>query len=349
MENDIKFDTKYDYLTALVFEDDTETLIGGSEKIVKKALKDSKNPNLDIKGLDVYYREKPIGTLAVDINRNAPRAETVTDLADALYTNLLNENSNARRISETKMSLETLFRTDSSYAIRLLARTVLSSYDTVTDIYMNGRKGGIMRLGLPLHKGERAALGEQFHNDVNSLTETLFTRLKKGKSPHVDAEIGEVIKANCADIGEFLDEYLRYLSVKKAYCIHCKLCRDYFTAKSWNTRYCTDCKLLRKQNSKSIYHEKCSKGVHKSRQIVKYSFENYIHKNKLWRELSEDEKARYIALREEFVETSGKLLREYEQDNSTEREEEIKRYLDEAKSKRTVLECEFEKAHRRAE
>lgn len=344
-----KFKVKYDYFIVLIVVSGAETLIGGAEKTVQKALKDTKNPNLDTKGLDVYYRGKPLGTFAVDVNRNAPRAETVTDLADALYTNLLNENSNAKRISETKIRLETLLRTDGSFAVRLLARTFLSWYDTVTDIYMNGRKDGIMRLGLPLHKGERAVLGEQFRDDINALTEMLFTRLKKGKSPQADGEIGEAIKANCADIGEFLDEYSRYLSVKKAYCIHCGLCGDYFTAQSWNTRYCADCKLLRKQNSKSIYHEKCSKGVHKSRQIIKYSFENYIHKNRLWRDLTEGEKARYIALRKEFVETSAKLLREYEQDGSAEREEEIKRYLDEVKSKRTVFECEFEKAHRRAE
>lgn len=46
---------------------------------------------------------------------------------------------------------------------------------------------------------------------------------------------------------------------------------------------------------------------------------------------------------------SAKLLREYEQDSNAERENAIKRYFGEAKSKRTVLECEFEKTHRKVE
>ncbi len=346
MEKDIKFDIKYDYSTALVLEGETETLIGGSEKIVKKALKDSQKQNIDLKGLDIYYKGKPLGSFAVDANTNASRAEAITDLTDILYTNLLNLNSTAKRISETKMSLETLFRTDGSFAVRLLARTILSWYDTVTDIYMNGRKSGVMRVGLPLNQKDRAALGEQFRDDVNALTETLFTRLKKNKSSQGDAETGGAIRFNCVDIGDFLDEYARFLSVKKVYCIHCKLCGEFFLASAWNTRYCDDCKLLRKQNSKKIYADKCSEGVHKERQIQKFCFENYIYKNKLWRELSEDEKAQYIALRKEFVETSAKLLREYEQDGSVEREDEVKRYLGEAKSKRTALECGFEKTHR---
>lgn len=329
-----------------MFEDDTETLIGGSEKIVKKVLKDSENPNLDVKGLDIYYRQKPLGSFVVDINTNAPRAETVTELADILYTSLLNPNSNAKRISETKIRLETLFRTDGSFAVRLLARTILSWYDTVTDIYMNGRKSGLMRVGLPLNQKDRAALGVQFKADVDALTETLFTRLKKKKSPQVNAEMDEIIKANCADIGEFLDEYSRYLAVKKVYCIHCKLCGEFFISNSWNTRYCDDCKLLRKRNSKSIYREKCSGGVYKERQIEKFCFENYIYKNRLRNELSDDEKSRYLALHKEFVETSAKLLRGYEQDGSVEREDEIRRYLDEVKSKRMALECEFERVHR---
>lgn len=111
MGKDIKFDIKYDYSTVLVLEGETETLIGGSEKIVKKALKDNQK-NIDLKGLDVYYKGKPLGSFAVDANTNASRAEAVTDLTDILYTNLLNLNSTAKRISETKMSLETLFRTD---------------------------------------------------------------------------------------------------------------------------------------------------------------------------------------------------------------------------------------------
>lgn len=106
---------------------------------------------------------------------------------------------------------------------------------------MNERKSGIMRVGLPLNQKDRAALGEQFRDDVNALTETLFTRLKKNKSPQGDAETGWAIRFNCVDIGDFLDEYARFLSVKKVYCIHCKLCGEFFLASAWNTRYCDDC------------------------------------------------------------------------------------------------------------
>lgn len=58
------------------------------------------------------------------------------------------------------MRLETIFRTDSSFAIQLLARTVLIWYEAVTDVYMTGRKNSIMRVGLQLPQKDRAALGE---------------------------------------------------------------------------------------------------------------------------------------------------------------------------------------------
>lgn len=270
----------------------------------------------------------------------------MTDLADALYTNLLNENSNAKRISETKIRLETLFRTDSSYAIKLLARTVLAWYDAVTDIYMNGRKSGIMRVGLPLSRTERAALGEQFKADVDVLIENAFTTLKRKNSPRNAEGNGNVIVQSTDEIGEFLAEYSRYLSVKKIYCIHCELCGEFFLASSRNTRYCADCKLLRKQNSKSIYRDKCAGGVHKERQTVKYRFENFIHKCKLWEMLSENEKAKYNALRKEFVTTSAAMLKDYKSDSSTEREGEIIGYIEKMNSARVTMECEFEKAHR---
>ena len=77
MENSIKFDIKYDYSIALVFSENSETLIGESEKIMKKAFKNSNAPNLNTKGLDVYYREKPLGTLVADINQGALDAEKV--------------------------------------------------------------------------------------------------------------------------------------------------------------------------------------------------------------------------------------------------------------------------------
>lgn len=61
-------------------------------------------------------------------------------ITDILYTNLLNLNSNSKRISETKMRLETMFRTDRNFAVRLLARTILTWYGAVMEVYMNGRR-----------------------------------------------------------------------------------------------------------------------------------------------------------------------------------------------------------------
>ena len=117
MENSIKFDIKYDYSIALVFSDNSETLIGGSEKIMKKAFKNNSFPNLNIKGLDIYYREKPIGTLAADINGSVLDAEKVQNLADKLYANLLDKRTNNAKIVDTKISLDALFRADKSVKI----------------------------------------------------------------------------------------------------------------------------------------------------------------------------------------------------------------------------------------
>lgn len=335
MDNYLKFDINYDYSIALVFSDNFETLIGGSEKILKKALKDSKNPNLDTKGLDIFYREKPLGTLAVDINRSAFDIEKVQNLVDKLYANLLDKRTNSVKIADTKISLDAMFRTGKSVIVRVLAKTISEWYDAVTDYYMNGK------FGFALKQKERAALGEQFRGDVNALIETIFTVLKKKISPQNSAEIHEIIKFNCAEMGEFLGEYSRYLSDNKTFCIHCKLCGNYFIAKSWNTRYCADCKQLRKQNSKKIYAEKCSEGVHKMRQTIKFRFENFIHKNRLWGALSNDERAEYKALREEFVATSAAMLRDYERSSSADLEREIRQYLKEADSKRAALESKF--------
>lgn len=46
------FKVEYDYFLALIVVSGAETLIGGAEKIVKKALKDTKNPNLESKSFD---------------------------------------------------------------------------------------------------------------------------------------------------------------------------------------------------------------------------------------------------------------------------------------------------------
>lgn len=331
-----KFNINYDYFLALIVVSGSETLIGGAEKIVKKALKDTKNPNLDIKGLDIYYRENPLGTFAVDVNQNAPRAEIISDPTDILYTNLLNPNSNSKRISETKIRLETLFRTDSSFAVQLLARTVLTWYDEVTDVYMNGRKNGKMRVGLPLPQKDRAALGEQFKADVDELIEDTFTVLKKKNPPRDTEDNGNIILRSAAEIGEFLVEYSRYLSAHKTFCIYCKDCERYFIAGAWNAHLCPDCKVIHKKASKDVFRANCSKGIRQERQRLKYGFENFIHKSKFWNTLTAEQQAEYKAWHREFTEKSAKLLRQL--DNGEDVEEELKRYLKAVESEKLKFE-----------
>ena len=120
---------------------------------------------------------------------------------------------------------------------------------TVTFLYMNARHG------LPLKQTDRALLGEQFRDDVETLITDTFTTLKKKKSPQ-DTEICEVIRFNCSEISELLLEYSHYLTSRKVFCVQCKLCGSFFLAKSKNTQYCEECKVLRKKNSKVIYREK---------------------------------------------------------------------------------------------
>lgn len=292
---------------------------------MKKALKDTKNPNLDTKGLDIYYRGKPLGTFAVDVNQNAPRGEIITDLTDILYTNLLNPNSNSKHISETKIRLETIFQTDSSYAIKLLARTVWAWYYAVTDVYMNGHKSGIMRIGLPLPQKNRAALGEQFRDDVDAFIEDAFTALKRKNPSRNTEDNGNIILRSTAEIGEFLAEYSRYLSAHKTFCIYCKDCERYFIASSWNAHLCPDCKELHKKASKEVFLASRSKGIRQERQRLKYGFENYINKSKSWSTLTAEQQTEYKACHREFTEKSAELLRRL--DNGEDVEGELKRYL----------------------
>lgn len=337
MSSERKFNLNYDYEVALLLTEKSETLIGGSEKIVKKALKNSKNPNLDTKGLDVFYRKKPLGTLAVDINQSALEVEKVQNLVDKLYANLLDKRTNNAKVADTKISLDALFRVDKSVTVRALARTISVWYEAVTDFYMNGK------FGFALKQKERAALGEQFYEDVNTFIETIFTVLKRKISPQNAAEIHEIIRFNCTEIEKFLSEYSCYLSEHKVFCIRCKLCDNYFLAYSWNTRYCSVCKLLRKKNSKKIYAEKCSDGVHRLRQKIKYRFENFIHKNKVWKDLSDTAKAEYKSLHDEFIITSAAMLREYDERGGTTLEREIEGCLISMDSKRAALEGEVNK------
>lgn len=59
------FKVKYDYCLALIDVSGAETLIGGAEKIVKKALKDTKNPNcfISLKDRNYFVQKIIIGHL----------------------------------------------------------------------------------------------------------------------------------------------------------------------------------------------------------------------------------------------------------------------------------------------
>lgn len=331
MDFEKKLDVNYDYEAVLLLTDSTETLIGGSTKIIKKVLKNSDTPNLAAKDLDIYLREQPLGTFAADVFKSLSDVEKLQELSDRLYANLCDKNSNSRRIAETKNELDCIFKIDKSVTLRLLARTISKWYKTVTFIYMNARHG------LPLKQTDRAFLGEQFRDDVETLITDTFTTLKKKKSPQ-DTEICSVIRVNCSEISELLTEYSRYMASRKVFCVQCKLCGSFFLAKSKNTQYCEECKVLRKKNSKTIYKEKCSEGVFKLRQRIKYSFENFMHKNKAWERLCDADKAEYKALHDEFIHTSAAMLREYEESGSEELEKEIYAYIEKVKSMRATIE-----------
>lgn len=201
---------------------------------------------------------------------------------------------------------------------------------------MNGRKSGIMRVGLPLSPKDRAALGEQFKADVNVFIEDAFTTLKR-KNPPRDTEDNEnVIERSTTEISEFLAEYSCYLSTRKTFCIYCKDCERYFIAGAWNARLCPDCKVLHNKASKSIFRSNCSQGIRQERQRLKYGFENYIHKSKFWSTLTAEQQAEYKAWHREFTEKSAELLRQL--DNGEDVEEELKRYLKAVESKKLKFE-----------
>lgn len=329
MEN--KYEINCDYEVVLLLSDNSETLIGGSEKTINKALKNPYEPNLAVKDLDIFFREQPLGTFALDICSSVQVAEKLPELTDRLYANLKDENTNKSRVAETLNTLDYIFKVDRSAPVRLLARVVLKMYRAVTDLYMNAR------FGLGMKQADRAELGEQFRKDVEAMISDTFTTLKKKKSPQ-DTEILSVIRFGCGDVAQFLTEYSRFLESRKIFCIECRLCGSYFFAKSRNTLYCGDCKLLRKKNSKAVYREKCSEGVFNLRQRVKYGFENFMHKKKGWDRLSEAEKAEYRALHDEFIARSREMLKEYEKSSSEELHSKIHRYISEIDSQRVAIE-----------
>ncbi len=331
-----KIEVDYDYEIALLLSENCETLIGGSAKILKKALKNSETLNLSVKGLDIFFREKPLGSFAVDVCQSMPDVEKIQELTDKLYANLIDKNTNSRKVAETLGSLDVIFKIDKNSAVRLLAKTITKWYDTATDLYMNAR------YGLGLKQPDRAMLGEQFRADVDELISDTFTTLKKKKSPQ-NAEICNVIRADCRDVSELIAEYSYYLTSHKIFCVKCKLCGNHFLASSWNSLYCVDCKVLQKKNSKTVYRAKCSGGVHQERQRIKYLFENFIHKNKAWNTLSDAAKAEYQALRSEFVRQSAAMLREFDKSGEAELEKKIREYLCNMDSRRLELESKVNK------
>lgn len=329
-----KYDINYDYEVVLLLSDNSETLIGGSDKTINKALKSLDEPNLAVKDLDIFFREQPLGTFALDICSSVQVAEKLPELTDRLYANLNDERTNKTRVAETLNNLDYIFKVDRSVVLRLLARTISKWYKTVTFLYMNARHG------LPLKQTDRALLGEQFRDDVETLITDTFTTLKKKKSPQ-DTEICDTIRVNCSEMSALLTEYSRYLTSRKVFCVQCKLCDSFFLAKSKNTQYCEECKSLRKKNSKAVYREKCSEELRHKREQHKYLFENFIHKNKLWSSLSEEQKAEYQALRNEYVRTTASMLREYEKSGDEELRERINHYINDVNGRRGDMEYSF--------
>ncbi len=326
-----KYEINCDYEVVLLLSDNSETLIGGSEKTINKTLKNTYEPNLAVKELDVYFRSQSLGTFALDLCRSFPETEKIQEQVDRLYANLKDENTNKTRVAETLNTLDYIFKVDRSASVRLLARVVLKMYRAVTGLYMNAR------FGLGMKQADRAELGEQFRKDVEAMISDTFTTLKKKKSPQ-DTEILSVIRYDCGEITQLLTGYSRYLESRKVFCVQCKLCRSFFLAKARNTLYCEECKLLRRKNSKAVYREKCSEGVFNLRQRVKYGFENFMHKKKGWYRLSEDEKAEYRALHDEFVAKSAAMLKEYERSCSKRLETEIMQYIDHVSELKIKLE-----------
>ena len=317
-----KFELNCDYEFAMLLLEDGETLFGGSRRALKNAVK---NRNFANKKIDVFFRSQPLGAFV--LGACSIDAERLTEWVDALYANLCDKHTKGQRVAETLNELDRIFKADKNFAARFLAQIIVKKYAAATDLYMNAR------LGLGLNHADRAVLGEQFRVEMYGLISETLNALKKKKSPQ-NAEISDCIQFNCEEISEFFGEYSRFLASRKIFCLRCKLCGNYYLANAQNSLYCAGCKVLRKQNSKEIYREKCRSGVFQKRQIVKFRFENFIHKNRRWDLLSESEKADYKALRDEFIRTSAELLRKFEKSGDKRLEDEIERYLAEVDSER---------------
>ena len=191
MEN--KYEINCDYEVVLLLSDNSEMLIGGSEKTINKALKNTYEPNLAVKDLDIFFREQSLGTFALDLCSSFPETEKIQEQVDRLYANLKDENTNKSRVAETLNTLDYIFKVDKSTSVRLLARVVLKMYRAVTGLYMNAR------FGLGMKQSDRAELGEQFRKVVETMISDTFTTLKKKKSPQ-NTEILSVILFDCGDV-----------------------------------------------------------------------------------------------------------------------------------------------------
>jgi len=111
-------------MEALLLSDSFETLIGGSAKILKKALKNSTHPDLSVKGLDIFFQEILLSSFTADVCQPSPDIEKIQEITDRLYANLIDKNTNNRKVAETLGNLDVIFKIDNSNVV--WRRTVLS-------------------------------------------------------------------------------------------------------------------------------------------------------------------------------------------------------------------------------
>ncbi len=123
-----KFEVDYDYEIALLLSDSYETLIGGSAKILDTALKNSEDPNLAVKGLDIIFREQLLGSFAVDLCQPLPDIEKIQEISDRLYANLIDKKTNNQKVAEPLGNLDVIFKINKSNSDRLLAMTIIRWY-----------------------------------------------------------------------------------------------------------------------------------------------------------------------------------------------------------------------------
>lgn len=94
-----EYEINCDYGAVLLLSDNSETLIGGSEKTINKALKNPDAPIFFVKELDVYFRSQSLGTFALDLCSSCPKTEKIQEQVDRLNANLKDENTNKSRVA----------------------------------------------------------------------------------------------------------------------------------------------------------------------------------------------------------------------------------------------------------